>query len=561
MELDKRLGALRLIIKTPDSKEVKSLSLDLLFPHIKVYKCIDILYLGENIKGDLMEDITISIDLNKNEEYLKNTIGWCFDTNYHHFIIPAYDNSEALIVYMNRIADTNAINNFILKPLMSLKEVERNSSTISKSEAIKILINSEVYISGVRESSSWQDICDSIMIGNSVIFINDCDKAIILSTYGFKSREVVEPATESETRGPRDGFIEDIGINTALIRRRIKDYSLRFENMIIGERTKTVVALAYIDNIVNKSVLDEARIRLKRIKIDGILETGYLEELITDAPYSIFPLIHHTERPDKVCASILEGRIAILVDNTPFVMIIPTEAWAFLHGSGDYYESYYISSLVRIIRVIAIFLGISLSSLYVLLMSFHQEMIPTSLALKIATGREGVPFPIAIEAFGMELVFEILKEAGIRMPSSVGQTVSFIGALVIGEAAVAAGLIGPATVIVISLAAICSFAIPSFTMNNSVRLIRFPLLILSSTLGILGYLGGIIAIDLHLMSLRSFGAPYMAPMAPFDISSNKDVFIRVPWWKMGKRPSESKTNNREREKKDMNPKPPEKNNN
>jgi spore germination protein KA len=507
-----------------------------------------------------MEEITINMELKKNEEHLKNTIGQCSDTNYHNFIIPACDNNEALIVYINRMADSNIINNFILKPLMSLTKLPNDFDFLSGSEIIKKLMNSEVHMSGVQESNVWKDICDAIMIGNSVIFVNNCDTAIILSTYGFKSREVKEPDTESETKGPRDGFIEDIGINTALIRRRIKDYSLRFESMTIGEKTKTSVSLAYLDNTVNKSVLEEARIRLKRIKRDGILETGYLEELITDAPYSIFPLIQHTERPDKVCASILEGRIAILVDNTPFVMIIPTEAWSFLHGSGDYYENYYVSSLVRFIRILAIFLGISLSSLYVLLMSYHQEMIPTSLALKIATGREGVPFPISIEAFGMEVVFEILKEAGIRMPSSVGQTVSFIGALVIGEAAVAAGLIGPATVIVISLAAICSFAIPSFTMNNSVRIIRFPLLFLSSTLGILGYLGGIIAIDLHLLSLRSFGAPYMAPLEPFDKSSIKDVFIRAPWWKMGMRPSDSKTNNKNREITNMKPKPPQKDN-
>lgn len=519
-----------------------------------------ILILVKLIIGDFMEEINIYKELSKNEDYLKDTIGQSLDINYRHFIIPDASNNEALIVFILGLVDSKDINNFILTPLMSLKDLSLNAINTDKSKVTTKLISSEVFLSAARESSNFPEICDSIMSGSSVIFINNCDSAIILSTFGFKSRNIMEPSTESETRGPRDGFIEDININIALIRRRIKDYSLRFENMIIGERTKTIVALAYIDDLVNKSTLQEARNRLNRIKIDGILETGYLEELITDSPNSIFPLIQHTERPDKACGAILEGRIVILVDTTPFVMMIPSGFWGFLHASGDYYEKFYISTLIRFIRVISIFLGISLSSFYVLLMSFHQEMIPTALALKIASGREGVPFPIAIEAFLMEVVFEILKEAGVRMPTSVGQTVSFIGALVIGEAAVAAGLIGPATVITTSLAAVCSFAIPSFSMNNAVRIIRFPLLILSSIFGLFGFLGGLIAIDLHLLSLRSFGLPFITPLSTNDKNSSKDILVRAPWWKMQKRPSMGKPHNKNRQGDNLKPKPPKKDN-
>lgn len=507
-----------------------------------------------------METGTINKILSKNEEYLKNTIGQSFDTNYRYLNISAYDNISALIVYINSMVDTNIINNFIMTPLMSLKPLPPDNN-LNKSEPTKMLIQSKVCLSGARESSEWKEICDAIMNGDCVLLISDCDKAIILSTYGFKSRAIKEPDAEPETRGPRDGFIEDININTALIRRRIKDYGLRFEKMIIGERTKTIVILAYIDNLANKAILEEAKARLNRIKIDGVMGTGYIEEFITDSPYSLFPLIITTERPDKACGSLLEGRVVILVDNTPFVMVIPSQIWSFLNASGDYYENFYVSSFIRLIRMIAVFLGISLPSLYVLLMSFHQEMLPTSLALKISSGRVGVPFPIPVETFFMEVVFEILKEAGLRLPSQVGQTVSFIGAVVIGQAAVAAGLVGPATVIATSLAAICSFVMPSYIMNNSIRLIRFPLLILSSTFGLFGYLGGLIAVILHLMSLRSFGAPFMAPLAPFDKSIAQDVLIRAPWWKMGKRPGMSKTGNKNKQKEDKMPRPPQRDTN
>lgn len=503
-----------------------------------------------------MEMVNITENLDKNEEFLRNTIGQSSDTNYRRFNITAFNNKTALLVNISGLADANLINDFLLTPLMSLKQLPTEINIQDKAKPITWLVNSGISLSNVRESNQWTDICNSIMSGDSVLFLQDCDTAIILSTKGWESRTIKEPNTESEPRGPKDGFIEDIESNTSLIRRRIKDNNLRFENMIIGERTKTNVMLAYIDDLVNKSILQEARTRLSAIKIDGILETGYIEELITDSPNSVFPLIQRTERPDKACSAILEGRIIILVDTTPFVLIIPSVFLQFINASGDYYEKSILSSFIRCIRLLALFMSLSLSSFYVLLMSFHQEMIPTSLALKLASSRQGLPLPATVETFAMELVFEILKEAGIRMPSSIGQTVSFIGALVIGEAAVSAGFIGPATVIVIALAAICSFVIPSLSMSNSIRFIRFPLLILSSSFGLFGFLGGIIVIILHLLSLRCFSVPYLAPISPFDKNANKDVIIRAPLWRMEKRPSISKPSDPMRQKNDSKPEPP-----
>jgi spore germination protein KA len=506
-----------------------------------------------------MEATIIAKTLDENEKFLKNKIGESFDTNYRRFIISACNNKTALIVYISGLVNTTTLNEYILTPLMTLKQSPTGNNFTDASEPIPWLMNSGVSLSGARESNQWSDICDSIMEGNSILFIEDCDKALILSTNQWESRTTQEPVNESEPRGPRDGFIEDIQTNTAMIRRRIKDHNLRFETIYMGERTKTKVCMAYIDNIVNKSILQEVRTRLNRIKIDAILDTGFIEELISDSPNTIFPLYQRTERPDKTCAVILDGRIAILVDTTPFVLLVPSVFWQYIHASGDYYEKPLIGSFLRVIRLLALFLSLSLSSFYVLLMSYHQEMIPTSLALKLAVGREGVPFPIPIEVFTMELALVMMKEAGVRMPTSIGQTVSFLGAVVIGQSAVAAGFIGPATVIVVALSTICSYAIPSLAMTNTITIIRLPLLLLTSTFGLLGYLAGIIVIVLHLMSLRSFGAPYLAPISPYDKDSNKDTIIRAPLWRMHKRSSVSKSSNLNRQKNDMKPQPPKEN--
>jgi hypothetical protein len=341
----------------------------------------------------------------------------------------------------------------------------------------------------------------------------------------------------------------------ALIRRRIRDYSLRFEGSKIGDRTKTDVALVYIESLVNDSLLNEVRERLNRIKTDAILASNYIEEYIDDSPFSIFPKIEHTERPDKACAAILEGRIVIITDNTPFSLIVPAVFWNFLQVPGDHYERFCLGTFWRWLRLLAVFLTLSSTSAYVLLSSFHQEMLPTSLALKIAAGRSGVPFPAVMEAFVMEIVFEIMTEAGLRIPKSLGQAVSIIGTLVVGQGAVMAGLVGPALVIAVAIGAISSFAIPSFSMSNSIRMLRFPLLLLSATFGIFGYLGGVIVITLHLMSTRSFGMPFYAPISPFDKSDQKDTLLRVPRWKMITRPWLSRPKDKARQTADLQPKP------
>ncbi len=292
----------------------------------------------------------------------------------------------------------------------------------------------------------------------------------------------------------------------------------------------------YLKGIASDKVVEEVRARLDRIDIDGILESGYIEELIQDERYSPFPTMYSTERPDVVASEILEGRIAILIDGTPFVLTVPALMIQFFHAAEDYYQRADISTLIRIIRLISFVIALLGPSLYIAITTFHQEMLPTSLLIGLAAQREGVPFPAFIEALLMEVTFEILREAGIRMPRAVGQAVSIVGTLVLGTAAIEAGIVSAAMVIVVSITAISSFVFPAFNMSISIRMLRFALMGLAASFGIFGIIVGVIALVLHLCSLRSFGVPYVSPFSPMIIQDLKDTIVRLPIWAMLTRP-------------------------
>ncbi|GAE34389.1 spore germination protein GerKA [Halalkalibacter akibai JCM 9157] len=364
-----------------------------------------------------------------------------------------------------------------------------------------------------------------------------------------------EPESESAIRGPREGFIENLRVNTSLIRRKIKSTDLKIISRQVGEQTKTSVDVIYIDGIADPKVLEELKTRLDRIKIDGIFETGYIEELIEDHPWSIFPQVQVTERPDSVAANLLEGRIAVLVDGTPFVMILPATFWQQFQASEDYYDRFYIAIFLRAIRLVFLGIALLLPALYVAVTTYHQEMIPTNLLLSIAASREAIPFPAVVEALIMEISFEALREAGVRLPKTIGQAVSILGALVIGSAAVEAGIVSAPMVIIVSLTGIASFTIPKFSLAISVRLLRFPLIILGSVFGMFGLVIGMVFILTHLCKLRSFGVPYFEPIGPMHFSELKDVFVRMPIWMQNKRPREFVKRNRKRQVQHLSPSP------
>jgi len=308
------------------------------------------------------------------------------------------------------------------------------------------------------------------------------------------------------------------------------------KSMKIGSYTNTDVVIAYIEGLADHTLIEEVENRLQRIEIDSVLESGYIEELIEDNSYSPFPQLVNTERPDVAAANLLEGRVVILVDGTPFVLIAPISFFSLLQSPEDYYQRYMISSIIRILRFVFMVLSLLLPSLYVAVLTYHQEMVPTALLISVASSRESVPFPALVEALMMEVTFEALREAGVRLPKQVGAAVSIVGALVIGQAAVQAGLVSAPMVIVVAITGVSSFMVPHYTQGIALRMLRFPIILLAGTLGLLGVMLGVITIVVHLCTLRSFGIPYLTPIAPVKGRELKDALIRAPWWKMDTRP-------------------------
>ncbi|NLO39032.1 MAG: spore germination protein [Ruminiclostridium sp.] len=413
---------------------------------------------------------------------------------------------------------------------------EENMETKNSKEFFNLLINHFSNLRRVSQGSSLEKVLDVLLSGELVFLIDGHSIFLSIDAYSPEGRAVEEPTSQSIVRGPKEGFTEKIGINIALIRKRIRDKALKSENLTIGNRTKTKVTLMYINDLAKKEIIDEIRRRLNAIQIDGILESGYIEELIKDNRYSIFPTFLNSEKPDTVVAGLLEGKAAILVDGTPFVLTAPALFAEFFQASEDYYHQFYISTFVRIFRYIAFILSISVPSMYIALASFHQEMIPTPLLFSMLAAHEGVPFPTIIEVIVMEAIFEILREAGIRMPRVIGPAISIVGALVLGQAAVDAGLISAMIVIIVSITAISSFAIPNYSMGNAARILRFILMIITSVFGIFGLFMSVIVLILELCRLKSVGVPYMSPFAPKAKIALKDTIIRFPLWKSMARP-------------------------
>lgn len=328
------------------------------------------------------------------------------------------------------------------------------------------------------------------------------------------------------------------------------------ECMNVGKLSKTELVIAYLDGIAEDTTVEEVRNRLNRISIDAIEESGYIVEFIEDNPYSVFPQVLQTERPDRVVANLLEGRVCILVDNTPFVLIVPITFYQLMNSTEDYYERYILASAIRCLRYLFLAIALLFPSIYIAVVSFHQELLPTTLLFSVAAAKESVPFPVIVAAFLMEISFEALREAGLRLPRPIGGTVSIVGALVIGQATVQAGIVGAPLVIVVSITGIASFMFPSYSLTGAIRLLRFPMMILAAVLGLYGILLGILFILIHMVRLRSFGVPYLSPIAPFNFNQLKDVFIRAPWWAMIERPGDTVKKNPSRMKKWLRPHPP-----
>ncbi|MBW7453127.1 spore germination protein [Paenibacillus sepulcri] len=495
------------------------------------------------------ENSRLTSDLEQNELIFKHIFQNSSDIVFRKVRLAG--ENHWLVLYFPSLVDEKMIDDHILKPMIA-KSTTKDDLINEKAAAL----DDEIISVGTTDiTSDVTDIVRHVLNGHAIVLTRADSNAMMVKVNGNKQRSLEEPSSEPVIRGPRDGFIENLSTNIGLLRSRLKTSRLKMESNTIGELSQTQVVITYIVGIVPESLVEEVRKRVTRIQIDGILDSGYVEEFIEDLPYSPFPQVHSTERPDVVAAELLEGKIAILVDNTPFVLIVPMTFWTGLQASEDYYVRWPIATFVRWIRFLFIFIAIFAPPLYVAVTTYHQEMIPTNLVLSIASSREAVPFPVLVEAFLMEITFEALREAGIRLPKQLGQAISIVGALVIGQAAVQAGIISAPVVIIVSITGIAAFTIPRYSFANGIRLLRFPMLFLAGTFGLYGIVLGFLGILLHVASLRSFGVPYFTPIAPLTFMNVKDIFIRAPVWAKTRRPQSADFNNPVREPAGQKPSP------
>ncbi|MDQ0338934.1 hypothetical protein J2S00_001720 [Caldalkalibacillus uzonensis] len=491
-----------------------------------------------------LQGIRLHESLDVNVKWLKDIFKDCEDLVEREFYIGGHQHLKAVMFFIDGLTNNFVTDEYVIGALTReiIDRIPDHLLTDHK-QMYAWVKTAGLYASEVEEALELKQIVESILVGDSVLLIDQVDKALIVDTRGWETRGVEEPSNEQVIRGPRDGFTETIRVNTALIRHRIRDPQLRLVHYKIGERTQTDVGLMYIDGLVDKNTLQEVKNRMENITFDGILESGYIEQLIEDHPWSPFPQVQYTERPDKAVSHLLEGKVIILVDGSPFALIVPAIFIQFYHSPEDYYERFIIGSLVRFIRVLSFFFALLLPSLYIAFSSFHPEMIPSKLVIAMAAGRATVPFPAIVEAILMEIAVEILREASVRLPGLIGPTIGIVGALVIGEAAVTAGLVSPIMVIVVGLTTISSFVIPNYSAAIALRMLRFPMMLSAGMFGLYGIMFFAIIIIIHLCSLKSFNVPYMAGFSPARLSDLKDTVFRAPLYNLEKRPTPFNTQN------------------
>lgn len=487
----------------------------------------------------------IEKEIEKNIKILEELFVDCNDVVKKSFLIGNEKNEKIYIMYTDGLTNSDFIGEMVLKPLL-YGEIKKTGKDL-----LWQLMNTEIETADIKEVEQFQDAVVGILSGNTMLFVDGFEKGIMISTKSFPTRGVPQNDTEVVMRGSKDSFNESLRTNTALIRRRVRDTRLKVVQKQAGLRSQTDIAIMYVSDLVQPELLVEVTKKLKEIPIDAIFDSGMIEQSMESNWLSPFPQFQHTQRPDKVASGLLEGRIALVVDNSPEVLLLPVTFNCFFQASDDYYNRWEIATFARILRYIAAFLAIGLPGLYVAIFNFHTEVLPTSLVLSFGAARMGVPFPTVVEILIMELAFELLREAGIRMPGQMGGTIGIVGGLIVGQAAVEAGLVSTIVVIVVALTAIATFSIPNESFTAAFRLLKFFLIITSAFLGLYGFFLGLLAVAIHLAGLKSFGIPYMMPTVGGSVNQyndKKDYIARLPIFFMKKRPIFTKDDARVRMK-------------
>lgn len=485
---------------------------------------------ARNIENQQTQIVYVSKDLKVNRDFLNDVFSNCEDVMIREVNIASNPQYPAFIVYIANLTPIEFIEQSVMEKL-----IRYPLGGITNFNDIGYYEN----LFGVGKEDTYDDmnkIIDSVLQGNTALFVNGINRSITASLKNPPNRSVEKSDTEISLRGPKEALNESVAVNIALIRKRLKNRYLKVEGIKVGTNTQTDIIVIYLENIANPKIVNEVRTRLKEVRTDAIFDSNDLQEFIGDGRKSIFPSAFITEKPDTVVSKLVEGRIAIITDGSPAAVTVPSVFMEFLQVGEDYYIRYVPTTFNRWIRYFLFFVSILLPGFYVAIITFHQELIPTSLLITILKGRSNVPFPALVETLSMVFAFDALREAGLRMPRALGQAISIVGALVLGEAAVSAGLVSELMVIVVAFTGISTFTLGYPEMYMAILVPRYIFVFLGGTLGLIGINCGLIALIISFTSRRSFGVPYMAPLMPLVKDELDDALVRSPMPDMKNRP-------------------------
>lgn len=492
------------------------------------------------------KETIISTTLQENIDVFEKMFADCADIKMKRMALGVQPKVECFMAYIEVVVTNTLVEHTALGRLLSFL-----AGTDPK-EIPRALDENAMGISDITYYATVEEAVAGLLTGDAILFVDGYEKALKIADKGYPGAGVQEPDSEKVIRGSKEGFTDSIKTNTALIRKRVRSNRVKVREIKQGIRSHTVVDLVYMEDLANESVLTEIQNRLNEYEIDGVLDSGIIEQLAEKKWYSPFPQFQTTQRPDRAAMAVLEGRVVVMSDNSPTALIIPTDFNSFIKTSDDYYNRCEVASFARILRYFAVFFALTLPGLYLAVTNFHTQVLPTPLLLSFWEARIGVPFPAALEVVLMELSFELLREAGVRLPGAMGNTIGIVGGLIIGQAAVDANLVSPIVVIVVAFTALCSFSIPNEEFAFSFRILKFYMILLSAWLGFFGFLLGLYTILIHLSKLKSFGIPYMMPFVGADLNGyqdKRDSIWRAPLKAMTRRPIYAKEKERVRLKK------------
>ncbi|MBR4027195.1 MAG: spore germination protein [Lachnospiraceae bacterium] len=475
----------------------------------------------------------ITTDIKENEKAFKNTFSGCDDVKFRWMTIGRNRTILCFLVYIEVNVGNMALERSALGGLIAYLQ------TLPENEVNQALNANAFGLSDVTPFQTIEDAAKGLLAGDAILFVDGFAGALKIKDQGYPWMGVNESDTEKVVRGSNESFTESEKANTALIRKRIRSTRLKVKEFQMGIRSHTNVALVYIEDLADPALIEETHKRLTAYEIDGVLDSGVMEQLAEEKWYSPFPQFQSTRRPDRAAMSVLEGKVVVIVDNSPMVLLLPTDINSFLKTTDDYYNRFQMATFARILRYVSAFFSLTLPGLYLAMTNFHTQILPTPLLLSFWQARSGVPFPAALEVILMELSFELLREAGVRLPGAMGNTIGIVGGLIIGQSAVEANLVSPIVVIVVAFTALCSFAIPNEEFAFSFRILKFFIIVLSAWLGYFGFLVGIFAILIHLARLTSFDTPYLTPYVGPQLNGyedEKDAIVRFPLRLLWKRP-------------------------